>query len=85
MSELSRSLMASAGVAGVLGGASLHPRGESPFYENEHRSPFGSPSKRKRRGKYGMYKLLREIIDRFGPSLQMLLIDADDFCEKCKK
>lgn len=32
-----------------------------------------------------MYKLLREIIDRFGPSLQMLLIDADDFCEKCKK
>lgn len=40
---------------------------------------------KKRRGKYGMYRLIRELLHRFGPSTMLLINDAADYLEKIKK
>lgn len=40
---------------------------------------------RRHRGKYGMYRLIREMLHRFGPSTMLLINDAADYLEKSKK
>lgn len=40
---------------------------------------------RKHKGKYGMYRLMREMLQRFGPSTMLLMNDAADYLEKSKK
>jgi hypothetical protein len=42
-------------------------------------------SVKKHRGKLGMYRLIREVLHRFGPSTMLLINDAADYFEKAKK
>lgn len=42
-------------------------------------------SKSPRLGKRGTYRLTREIMERFGPTVQVALVDLADYLEKVKK
>lgn len=40
---------------------------------------------RRHKGKFGMYRLMREMLHRFGPSTMLIINDAADYLEKSKK
>lgn len=48
-------------------------------------SKTSNKGKKKHRGKRGMYRLIKELIERFGPILEMLIQDQADLAEKAKK
>lgn len=86
VSQLSKSIAASAGIAAMMGGLAVNPApNDALLAPDDASSGFRFGRKKRHRGKYGMYKLSREVIDRFGPSMQMVLLDLADFCEKVKK
>lgn len=87
VSQLSHSVASSIGVAAMMGGIALNmaqERASPPISETDNDKQLGNKAKT-RLGKRGMYRLTRELLDRFGPTVQLMLIDAADFCEKVKK
>lgn len=52
--------------------------------DDDHR-PYHLLQAKKHRGKLGMYRLIREMLQRFGPSTMLLINDAADYFEKGKK
>ena len=86
-SQLSHSIASSVGIAAVMGGININSRGISDDEEtssSEGERKLSSGLKR-RRGKYGLYKLVKELVSRFGPAIELLMVDAADFIEKIKK
>jgi hypothetical protein len=87
MSQLSHSVASSIGVAAMMGGLPLHmapDRASPPLHDTEDDDHYGKKQKH-RLGKRGTYRLAMELLDRFGPTVQAMLTDAADFCEKVKK
>lgn len=90
MSAISQSLAGSVGVAAMAGGIGMRSSSPDPASildsdsDSDERKKFDR-AKRRHRGKYGMYRLIKELLERFGPSTMMLLGDAADYMEKCKK
>lgn len=73
-------------VSGVqMQGMSMGTSRETHSSSGEGDAVPGKKDKRIRRGKYGVYKLGKEVLDRLGPIAQLALLDAADYCEKAKK
>ena len=89
-SELSHSIAASVGIAAVMGGININSNkvklsDDEDSSSSESGTKVGKGHLKKRRGKYGLYKLVRELVSRFGPAIEVLMVDAADFIEKVKK
>lgn len=87
MSQISHSVASSIGVAALMGGHALNmgpERASPPLFEAED-DHHHSKNPKARLGKRGTYRLAMELLIRFGPTVQLMLTDAADFCEKVKK
>lgn len=99
--QVSKSLAQSVGVAAMMGGIGIgysphrhhhHDEGSRSVTpddgyssDSEMDAPHPLVPMKRHRGKFGMYRLIREMLDRFGPSTMMLINDGADYFEKSKK